>query len=711
MKYPFVLQHSEEDCGAACLATIAKYYGRNYTINRMRDFIGTGQSGSTLFGIRKGAEKLGFKAQAGRATPELLEQINEVPLPMIIHWKGRHWVVLYGQKRRQYIVADPTVGIRYLSLSELMAGWSDGVMLILELEELQNLPESDRIDSFGRFLQRILPYKAVIIEIVLLNIAIGLLSLAIPFLIQILTDDILIRQDTNFLTKIAFSIILINLFNGIFELVQFNLIAHIIQRLELSLILDFSRQILRLPLSYYEGRRSGEVVSRLQDIQHINQLITNLIANVPSQFFIAIVSLSLMLFYSESLTLIAIILSCLVLLSTIVVFPGFKKKTQFLMIAEAENYGFLVENFKGVMTLKTINGVVSVWEDLQRRFGNLAFLKLQRIQLGIVSEVFSRFVFNISVIALLWFGSKLVIDRQLSIGQLLAFNTMNGYINQFLATVANFANELTSVQIAVRRVTEIIEATPETQEPKAWVKLAKDVDIICQNVSFSYPGRGNLLDNLSVTIPGGKVTAIIGESGCGKSTLIKLIAGLYSVETGNIRYGVFNQMDLSLDCLRQQLILVPQDTHFWSRSIIENFRLADSQIDFTTIVNACQIACADRFISELPEKYATVLGEFGANLSGGQQQRLAMARAIAVNSPILVLDESTSNLDPILEAQVLANIFNHRQGKTTILIGHRPQVISEADYLIFLDKGQLILAGTPQELAQIPGQHLAFLSR
>ena len=212
MRYPFVLQHSEEDCGAACLATIAKYYGKDYTLNRMRDFVGTGQLGTTLYGLRKGAQKLGFNAQAGKATPELLKHIDEVPLPMMIHWKGRHWVVLYGKKRNKYIVADPSVGIRYLTLSELMAGWSDGVMLILEIDNIQSLPESDRISGFSRFLQRILPYKKIVIEIVLINLAIGLLSLAIPFLIQILTDDILIRQDTDFLTKIAIAVIIINLF-------------------------------------------------------------------------------------------------------------------------------------------------------------------------------------------------------------------------------------------------------------------------------------------------------------------------------------------------------------------------------------------------------------------------------------------------------------------------------------------------------------------
>ena len=710
MRYPFVLQHSEEDCGAACLATIAKYYGRDYTLNRMREFVGTGQLGTTLFGIRKGAEKLGFNAQAGRATPELLEHINEVPLPMVIHWKGRHWVVLYGKKRNQYIVADPTVGIRYLTLSELMAGWSDGVMLILEIDDIQSLPESDRLNGLNRFLQRILPYKKIVIEIVLINLAIGLLSLAIPFLIQILTDDILIRQDTDFLTKIAIAVILINLFNSIFELIQFNLISHLIQRLELGLILDFTRQMLRLPLSYYEARRSGEIVSRLQDIRQINQLVTQLIANVPSQLFIALVSLCLMLLYSEKLTIIAVIFSGLMLLSTTIAFPNLKKKTQFLMIAEAENQGFLVENFKGAMTLKTINGTTSVWENLQRRFGNLAYLKFRRNQISILNGTFSRFVSAISVIVLLWFGSSLVIDRQLTIGQLLAFNTMNNYIGQFLVSIVSFANEFTTVRVAVRRVTEVIDASPETDGEKAWVKFNDGGNIVCQNLNFSYPGRSNLLNDLSLIIPGGKVTAIIGESGCGKSTLIKLISGLYTVTSGNIRYGVFNQADIAKTCLRQQLILVPQDTHFWNQSIIENFRLAAPQISFAEIVNACQIACADRFISELPEKYSTVLGEFGTNISGGQKQRLAIARAMTVNPTILILDESTSNLEPILEAKVLKNIFDYRQGKTTILISHRPQVIRQTDHLIFLDRGNLILEGNPQELARIPGEHLGFLT-
>ena len=708
MKYPLVLQHSEEDCGAACLATIAKYHGRDYTLNHMREVVGTGQLGTTLLGLRKGAENLGFNAQAARATEELLNHINEAPLPIIIHWQGYHWVVLYGKKENKYIVADPSVGIRYLQLPELMEGWSDGVMLLLELDRVNSLPASDKLSGFGRFLQRTFPYKHLIAEAILVNIAVGLLSLTIPFLIQVLTDDILVRQDTNLLTKIVLVVIGINLFNSVFRLIQFNLIAHLIQRLELGLILDFVRQILRLPLSYYESRRSGEVISRLQDIQQINYLLTQLIAHFPSQFFIALVSITLMLFYSANLTLFALIISCLMTASTFTLFASLNNKTKKLMITEAENQGVLVETFKGAITLKTTNSGRDIWDEFQLRFSKLANLNFRRTQLGIVNNVFSQFVSATGTISLLWLGSKQVINQELTIGQLLAFNTMNAYLSNFMITTVGLVDEFTRVKVAVARVNEIIESTPEDSQHKSWAKFMDNTDIICTNLNFGHPGRVNLLNDFSVTIPGGKITALIGESGCGKSTLTKLIAGLYSLQSGNIRYGVFNQQDLALECLREQVVLIPQEAHFWSRSILDNFRLGAPNVTFEQIVEVCQLAYADQFISELPEKYYTILGEFGANLSGGQRQRLAIARGLLKDPPVLILDESTSGLDPVLEAKVLANIMIHRREKTTILISHRPRVILLSDHVIVLDRGRLALVGEPDDLLEISGEHLDF---
>jgi ATP-binding cassette, subfamily C, bacterial len=220
----------------------------------------------------------------------------------------------------------------------------------------------------------------------------------------------------------------------------------------------------------------------------------------------------------------------------------------------------------------------------------------------------------------------------------------------------------------------------------------------------------DLLDEFSLLIPGGKVVALIGESGCGKSTLAKLIAGLYTIESGNIRIGKYNIEDVRLDCLRQQVILIPQEPHFWSRSIIDNFRLGSPDVTFEAIVDACQLARADEFISRLPDKYRTVLGECGANISGGQRQRLAIARAIVTEPPVLILDESTANLDPVSETQVLDNLLFHRQGQTTILISHRPKVINRADWVVLLDQGRLKMQGSLDELREQSGQHLDFLT-
>ena len=478
-------------------------------------------------------------------------------------------------------------------------------------------------------------------------------------------------------------------------------------------MLDFAKKLLRLPLAYYEARRSGEIISRLGDIQEINQLISQVVVSLPSQFFVAIISLSLMFFYSWQLSLVAIIISVAMTLSTIVFLPNLQQKTRSLLVTDAENQGVLVETFKGALTLKTITATNQVRDELQGRFSRLANLSLRTIQIGIINSNFSNLVSGVGGIILLWFGGKLVIDpvNNLSIGQLLAFKAMNDNFVIFIGTVVGFIDEFTRATTATQRLGEVIDATPETNEQthKPWVKIAERTDIICDRLSFHHSGRVELLANFNLTIPGGTVIALIGKSGCGKSTLAKLIAGLYQSQSGNIRFGIYNQQDLSLDCLRQQVMLVPQEAHFWSRSILDNFRLANPEVTFDEIVKACRITGADEFISKFPDKYQTILGEFGSNLSGGQKQKLAIARAIINNPPILILDESTAALDPISETEVLNSLLSYRQGKTTILISHRPQVIQRAEKIIMLDRGKLKIQGSQEYLRNKVGQHLNFL--
>jgi ATP-binding cassette subfamily C protein len=383
-----------------------------------------------------------------------------------------------------------------------------------------------------------------------------------------------------------------------------------------------------------------------------------------------------------------------------------------VLVTEAENQGILVENFKGAMTLKTSHGTPQAWDELQALLGRLANITFRTVQLAILNSFTSTLISGAGAIAILWFGGWLVIQQTLSIGQLLAFNALYRYVTSFVSSVIRFIDEFARAKTAMQRLGEIIEASPETAQEcvKPWVDIAADGDIICSQLTFHHAGRLDLLQDFSLTIPGGKVTALIGKSGCGKSTLAKLIAGLYSLHSGNIRIGKYDQRDLPLDCWRQQVILVPQEPHFWSRSIFENFRLSYPDASFEEIITACEMTEADAFIRQLPDQYQTVLGEFGANLSGGQKQRLAIARALVSNPPILILDESTGALDPVSEKEILHHLLEYRRGKTTIMISHRPQVIQQAEWIVVLEDGKLSQIGTPLQLKQCSGQHLDFLN-
>ncbi|MHC5778999.1 peptidase domain-containing ABC transporter, partial [Nostoc sp.] len=679
---------------------------------RVREAVGTGSRGTSLLGLKRGAEVLGFNARQVKATPQLIDQLHQISLPVIIHWKGYHWVVLYGQKGKKYVIADPGIGIRYLTRQELVAGWGNGVMLLLTPDESRFYQqESDKIGGLGRYMQRVWPYRFILAQAIAINIAIGLLSLASPFMMQLLTDDVLVRGDTQLLTTVAIGVITMNLIRSAISLVQSHLIGHFGQKLQLGLILEYGRKLLHLPLSYFEGRRSGEVVSRISDVKAINNLVSQIVLGLPSQFFIAVISLGIMLFYSWQLTLASIVAFIIVTAVNLLFLPAMRQKTRNMIVSGTENQGFLVETFRGVQVLKTTQATPQAWEEYQGNYGRLANLGWSVMKLGLYSSTITGVLSTFISIGILWMGSYLVINRTLTIGQLMAYNGMSGNFLGFLSAAIGLVDQFITAQIVIQRMTEVIDATPEDENDfkKPWAQIPGNADITCTELNFHHAGRVDLLEDFSLTIPGGQVIALIGKSGCGKSTLAKLITGLYKLQSGNIRYGFYNQQDLSLECLRQQVVLVPQEPHFWSRSIIDNFHFSYPHISFEEIVRACQIAGADEFISKLPDKYQTVLGEFGANLSGGQRQRLAIARAIVTEPPILILDESTGALDPVSERQVLDRLLAHRHNKTTILISHRPKVIQRADLIVLLEQGRLKIQGTPEELRKLPGEHLDFL--
>lgn len=713
MKFACIRQQSEEDCGAACIATIAKHYGRHFALNRVREIVGTGSRGTSLLGLRRGAEALGFNARQVRASLELIDHLKEAPLPAIIHWKGYHWVILYGQKGKRYIIADPGLGIRFVNRHELLTSWSNGVMLLLQPDnEKFYSQENDKNDSWIRIIRRVWSFKTLLIQVIIINIVIGVLALSMPLLMQFLTDDVLIRKDTHLLFTVAIAVIAMNFFRNIINLVQSHLVGYFGQKLQLDLILEYGHRLLHLPMAYFDNHRSGEVVSRIGDIRRINDLVSQVVLGLPSQFFIALISLVIMLRYSSVLTTAAIAAFFVVTLFNLIFLPFLRQKNKQLIAESSENQGFLVETFRGAVLLKTTQAIHQAWEEYQQNFGRLSFLSWGALKLDIYAGTTTDFLSTVTNVGILWLGSSLVIDGTLSIGQLLAFNGFSGNLLGFLSGTVALADEFLISQVVIQRLSEVLSATPEDtiSTHKPWIKIPEDTNIICKDITFHHPGRVDLLRNFDLTIPGGLVTALIGQSGCGKSTLAKLISGLYQLDSGNIQFGIYNQQDIALDCLRQQVVLVPQDAHFWSRSIVENFKFSHPNTSFENIVKVCRITMADEFINELPDKYQTVLGEFGANLSGGQRQRLALARAILNNPPILILDESTSALDPVMESQILDSLLAFRRGKTTIIISHRPRVIQRSDWIAFLEKGELKAQGRPNDLKSLVGDHLKFIA-
>lgn len=712
MKYSFISQPREEDCGIACIAMIARHYGQKFTLSHIRELVGTGQLGSSLLGLQQGAEALGFQARSGQATDDIFNRIHRLPLPAIIHWGRERWVVFYGKQREKYVIADPSVGVRYLTADEVKRNWGDGAMLLLVPDEAFYRLSTDKPSRLAGILQQVWPYRLAILQVILYGLFIGFLSLSGPFFIQLVTDDVLIGGDINLLPKLVVAVLGFFVIKSLLNLVQVTLVANIFQKLELGLTLEFGRKLLKLPLNYYETRRSGEFASHLKDISRINELIVDGAVQLPALLFTAMVSLGCMgFFYSYRLTLFSLLTALIMLGATVTLLPVFQLRLRRLLSLKAKNQALLVEIFRGAMTFKTMTAQPQLWKEMQGRFGNLASKKADSVQLSFLTSQLANLVSGIGSIGIFWLGSVMVIDQELSLGQLLAFSIMSHSFLELINFLVRFSDRFVEVKTSVQRFDDVIDIDDESSEDwlKPLAEIPSDGDITFNQVNFHYPGRFNLLETFSLKIPGGKFSALVGASGSGKSTIAKILAGLHPYQSGEVLVGPHNLRDLSTECVRQQIVLVSQTTHFWSRSILENFQLCAPKASYKEIVDACQITGANEFINNLPDGYLTVLGEFGSNLSGGQLQRLAIARALVLKPSILILDESTSALDPVSEAKLLQRLLVHRQGHTTVLISHRSSVNRIVDWVVVINNGAADIAGSPEYLLTQKGGHLQFL--
>jgi len=707
-RYPFIQQQSSSDCGAACLCMIGQYWGKRYSINSVRELAGVGRSGASLKGLAKAAENLGFHARPVRAS---LSRIEEQENPWIAHWEGIHYVVVYRIAGKRVLIADPGIGKRWLSRAEFLDRWTGYALLVEPTTRLQDL-KANRKTSLLTFLAVLWPYRYTGMQIVAASLLIQLFGVVTPMFTQIILDQVVVQGSLSLLNVFALGVFIFGVGGIIIGAIRQYLLDYFSNQVDLTLIAGFISHALQLPLKFFESRRVGDIITRVQENQKIQRFLIRQVVLAWLDFLMGFVYLALMLYYNWSLTLLVLAMIPPIAILTLVATPFLRKVSREVFNAAAEQNSSLVEMMTGVATVKAAAAERDLrwrWEDHLTTSLNARF---RGQKLGNMLQVIGGLINSIGSTLLLWYGASLVIQGQLSIGQFVAFNMMIGRVMSPFLALVNLWDELQEVWISVERLNDVFATEPEEipgQEMLVLSRLRGEVRF--DNVTFRYgeDEERNTLQNISFAVAAGQTVAIVGRSGSGKTTLVKLLQGLYHTTSGRILIDGHDVGHISPHSLRSQLGVVPQECFLFSGTILENITLYDEEVSLEEAVEVAQLAEAHAFIQDLPLGYSTQVGERGASLSGGQRQRIAIARALLGEPRIVILDEATSSLDTESERRFQQNLARISRDRTTFIIAHRLSTVRNADAILVLDRGLLVEQGTHPQLMEQKGlyYHLA----
>lgn len=707
LPFPFIQQQSSSDCGATCLAMISQYWGKRFSINSLRNLSGVGRTGATLKGLAKAAESLGYQSRPVRAS---LNRLVAQPHPWIAHWQGDHYIVVYQVKRQQVLVADPALGKRCLPRSEFLAGWTGYALLLDPTDSLQQAQNDKR--SLGKFVKVLLPYRSLAAQIILASVFIQIFSLVNPLFTQVILDQIVVTKSQATLNVFILGALICGTWGMALSSVREYLLSYLANRLDLTMISGFINHALRLPLHFFESRRVGDIITRVQENQKIQRFLIGQVLLSWLNFVTGFIYLGLMLYYNWQLTLLVLALIPPIALLTLGATPLLRKISRESFSATADQNSSLVEMMNGVATVKAAAAEQELrwrWEDSLTHQLNVRF-KAQK--LGINLGVANGLINSLGGTVLLWYGATLVINDQLTIGQLVAFNMMKGYVISPVIALAGLWDELQEVLISVERLNDVFDTEPEETPGKQMTSLPYlRGDVRFENVTFRYDTQQerNTLQNISFEVNSGETIAIVGRSGSGKTTLVKLLQGLYYPTSGTIYLDEHDIEHVSPGSVRSQMGVVPQECFLFSGTILDNITLYRPELTLEQAVSAAKLAEAHAFIQSLPLGYQTKVGERGANLSGGQRQRIAIARALLGEPRLLVLDEATSSLDTESERRFQANLTRLSRDRTTFIIAHRLSTVRNADRILVLDRGILAEQGNHTQLMAKQGiyYHLA----
>ncbi|MEI6443013.1 MAG: ABC transporter transmembrane domain-containing protein [Nostocales cyanobacterium ELA583] len=703
-RYPFFEQQSAADCGAACLVMVGRYWGKNLSINKLRDLTNISRSGASMRSLSAAAESLGFATRPVKAS---LDKFAQQSLPAIAHWQGKHYIVIYEITKKQVIIADPAIGQRQLTIQEFLAGWTGYALLLQPTASLKKTQEANT--PFWQLLDLVKPHFQVLLEVFIASLLIQVFGLVTPLFTQLLLDRVIVQGSLLTLNTVGFGLLIFGLFRVVINGLRQYLLDHTANRISVALMVGFIKHTFSLPLSFFESRYVGDIVSRVQENQKIQRFLTGEALSIGLDLLTVFVYVGLMFWYSPPMAVMTLAIVPPFVLLTFFATPFLRRISREVFTAGTLENSYLIQSLTGISSIRSMAIEQTVrwhWEELLNNLIKKNFSgQLISNQLQLVSSTIQ----SLASTGLLWFGAWLVIQNQLTIGQLVAFNMLLGNIIQPFQRLIILWNQLQEVIVATERINDVLEAQPEEDlehQPRQFLsRLVGKISF--NNVTFRYHPESeiNILENLSFEILPEQTVAVVGRSGSGKTTLSKLILGLYLATDGKVLIDNQDVTSISLHSLRSQIGVVDQDTFLFGGTIRENITIAHPEASLEEIMEAAQLAGADEFIKRMPMGYETQIGEGGGMLSGGQRQRLAIARALLGNPRLLILDEATSHLDAESERIIQNNLKKILQGRTSVIIAHRLSTVRHADLILVLDRGVLVESGTHEELITKKGHY------
>lgn len=714
-KFPNYKQTEAKDCGPTCIKIIAKHYGKLINTQQLRDLSETTREGSSLLGLSEGVEEIGFRSLGVKLS---YEKLMEAPLPCILHWNKNHYVVLYKIKKNILFISDPAHGLITYNKNEFLKHWignnadestEEGIALMVEPTPLFYQEEFDEDEKFGfGFISKYLfKYKAFIIQLVIGLLAGSLLQLILPFLTQSIVDVGIRNQDIHFIYLILIAQLFLFIGKAALEIIRSWILLHLSTRINISLISDFFIKLMKLPISFFDVRLTGDLLQRINDHQRIEKILTTSSLNVLFSMFNLIVFSIVLGYYS--LQIFGVFVLGSVLYFTWVLF-FFKKRKEldykrFSQVSEEQSK--VIELINGMQEIKLHNAERRMrwnWEFVQARLFKIASKSLALEQ---TQSVGSNLINELKNMLITVLSAKLVIDGEITLGMMLAISYIIGQLNSPVVQLISFLRDVQDAKISIDRLGEIHnKEVEEKPEDNKIIDIPNNSSIVLNDISFRYVGGLEpVLRNLSLIIPPNKTTAIVGVSGSGKTTLMKLLLNFYKVDKGEILLDKFNLNNISQRVWRDNFGVVMQEGYIFNDTIAHNIAVGQDYIDQEQLVYAIKVANISDYIDGLPLGVNTKIGAEGAGFSTGQKQRLLIARAVYKNPKFLFFDEATSALDANNEKTIMENLNKFLKDKTVVVIAHRLSTVKNAHQIVVLDKGSIVEVGNHQDLIKLKGNY------